>query len=92
MVSVKDDKTPSGGDLTCYNVEWTPSDTNDSPLDCFDNYKDVFWYGGSEVYYQQWPLGAVDQFQYKMQRSEHNMQNICRILTYRGTRSDCNIF
>ena len=71
-VETKNEKTPSGGDVTCYNVEWTPGGIDayghqETPFDCFDNYKDVFWYGGAEVFYQQWPLGAVDQHKYKMQ-------------------------
>ena len=71
-VETKNEKTPSGGDVTCYNVEWTPGGIDaygnqETPFDCIDNYKDVFWYGGAEVFYQQWPLGAVDQHKYKMQ-------------------------
>ena len=24
------------------------------PIDCFENGKNIFWYGGAEVYYQSW--------------------------------------
>ena len=47
MVETKNEKTPSGGDVTCYNVEWTPGGIDayghqETPFDCFDNYNDVF--------------------------------------------------
>lgn len=52
-------------DATCLDFSWTVKDTT-APLDCFENGK-TFWYGGAEVYFQQWPLGSVKEHPYLMQ-------------------------
>ena len=49
----------------CYDISWTVKD-NSTPTDCFENGK-TYWYGGAEVYYQQWPLGSLKEHPYLMQ-------------------------
>ena len=53
-------------DATCFDISWTVEDET-APFDCFENGK-TFWYGGAEVYFQQWPLGSVKEHPYLMQR------------------------
>ena len=69
--------TGSEVDATCFDFSWTVKD-NCSPLDCFENGK-TFWYGGAEVYFQQWPLGSVIEHPYLMQIKGTRTENFERV-------------
>ncbi|XP_013387026.1 myogenesis-regulating glycosidase isoform X1 [Lingula anatina] len=42
-------------DDECYDIVWQSLSAKVAPKDCFDT-KDTHWYGGPEIFAQQWPI------------------------------------
>jgi len=41
-------------DITCFESTWESSNDDVAPVDCFQ--MEDFWFGGAEMYYQDWPI------------------------------------
>ncbi|XP_070532694.1 myogenesis-regulating glycosidase-like [Ptychodera flava] len=47
------------GDIGCLNVEWQATERDELPMDCVE-IADAYWYGGSEMYHQYWPVEKMN--------------------------------